>query len=75
MILHWKQLVVLKNPIFLDILRSAALIAKYRPRCVIVAITRFPHTARTLHLHRGMLPVLYQGNLDIYYTYAKNIVT
>lgn len=41
--------------------RSAALIAKYRPRCVIVAITRFPNTARTLHLHRGVLPVLYQA--------------
>lgn len=42
--------------------RSAALIAKYRPRCVIVAITRFPHTARTLHLHRGVLPVLYEAD-------------
>ncbi|XP_071160457.1 pyruvate kinase-like isoform X2 [Mytilus edulis] len=41
--------------------RSAALIAKYRPPCVIIAITRFSHTARSLHLHRGVLPILYQG--------------
>lgn len=41
--------------------RSAALIAKYRPPCVIIAITRFPHTARSLHLHRGVLPILYQA--------------
>lgn len=41
--------------------RSAELIAKYRPRCVIIAITRFLHTARALHLYRGVLPVLYKA--------------
>ncbi|XP_050398747.1 pyruvate kinase [Patella vulgata] len=39
--------------------RSAAMIAKYRPSCIIIAITRVPETARYLHLFRGVYPMLY----------------
>jgi len=37
--------------------RSAQLIAQYRPRAVIMAVTRSIHTARHLHLHRACCPV------------------
>ncbi|XP_035901967.1 pyruvate kinase-like isoform X2 [Anopheles stephensi] len=40
--------------------RSAHLISKYRPRCPIIAVTRFPQTARQCHLYRGILPVIYE---------------
>ncbi|XP_037945091.1 pyruvate kinase isoform X2 [Teleopsis dalmanni] len=39
--------------------KSAYLISKYRPRCPIVAVTRFPQTARQAHLYRGLVPVVY----------------
>ncbi|ESO90961.1 hypothetical protein LOTGIDRAFT_217490 [Lottia gigantea] len=38
---------------------TAAMIAKYRPSCIIIAITRSPSTARYLHLFRGIQPLLY----------------
>ncbi|KAI6657260.1 Pyruvate kinase PKM-like [Oopsacas minuta] len=38
--------------------QTASLLAKYRPRCPIVTITRDPHVARIVHLYRGTLPVL-----------------
>lgn len=44
--------------------RSAALISKYRPDCVIVAITRSKHTAKSLQLHRGVFPVLHTDSKD-----------
>ncbi|XP_078036482.1 pyruvate kinase isoform X2 [Augochlora pura] len=40
--------------------RSAHLIAKYRPRCPIIAVTRFDQVARQAHLHRGILPLVYE---------------
>lgn len=40
--------------------RSAHLIAKYRPRCPIIAVTRFAQVARQAHLHRGILPLFYE---------------
>ncbi|XP_063706535.1 pyruvate kinase-like isoform X2 [Culicoides brevitarsis] len=40
--------------------RSAHLISKYRPRCPIIAVTRFPQTARQCHLYRGILPIIYK---------------
>jgi len=40
--------------------RSAHLISKYRPRCPIIAVTRYPQVARQAHLFRGVLPVLYE---------------
>ncbi|XP_064595927.1 pyruvate kinase PKM-like [Liolophura sinensis] len=39
--------------------RSAALLAQYRPPCVIVAVTRSSQVARQLHLHRGVFPVFH----------------
>ncbi|XP_015118194.1 pyruvate kinase [Diachasma alloeum] len=39
--------------------RSAHLISKYRPRCPIVAVTRFHQVARQAHLYRGILPLHY----------------
>lgn len=39
--------------------RSAHLIAKYRPRCPIIAVTRFHRVARQAHLFRGILPLHY----------------
>ncbi|VEN39968.1 unnamed protein product [Callosobruchus maculatus] len=39
--------------------RSAYLVAKYRPRCPIVAITRNEQTARQAHIYRGVLPIIY----------------
>ncbi|OAD53554.1 Pyruvate kinase [Eufriesea mexicana] len=42
--------------------RSAHLIAKYRPRCPIIAVTRFHQVARQAHLYRGILPLYYEDN-------------
>ncbi|XP_076673596.1 pyruvate kinase isoform X2 [Andrena cerasifolii] len=39
--------------------RSAHLIAKYRPHCPIIAVTRFHQVARQAHLFRGILPLYY----------------
>ncbi|KAJ9579833.1 hypothetical protein L9F63_004505, partial [Diploptera punctata] len=39
--------------------RSAHLIAKYRPRCPIIAVTRYAQTARQCHLFRAILPLHY----------------
>jgi len=39
--------------------RSAHLVSKYRPRCPIVAVTRFERVARQCHLYRGIIPIHY----------------
>merc|ERR1712002_1184418 len=39
--------------------RSAHLVSKYRPRCPIMAVTRFPMVARQCHLYRGIVPIHY----------------
>ncbi|XP_053946476.1 pyruvate kinase isoform X1 [Anastrepha ludens] len=39
--------------------KSAHMISKYRPRCPILAVTRFPQTARQAHLYRGIIPLVY----------------
>ncbi|XP_055333687.1 pyruvate kinase PKM-like isoform X2 [Paramacrobiotus metropolitanus] len=39
---------------------SAACIAAYRPRCPIIAISRFEGVARYLHLYRGIFPLYYK---------------
>nr|XP_050034253.2 pyruvate kinase PKM-like isoform X2 [Dermacentor andersoni]XP_050034254.2 pyruvate kinase PKM-like isoform X2 [Dermacentor andersoni]XP_054926861.1 pyruvate kinase PKM-like isoform X2 [Dermacentor andersoni]XP_054926862.1 pyruvate kinase PKM-like isoform X2 [Dermacentor andersoni] len=41
--------------------RTAHLMAKYRPRCPILAISRVEQTIRQAHLYRGILPLLYTG--------------
>eukprot|EP00163_Fabomonas_tropica_P014968 TRINITY_DN2727_c0_g1_i3.p1 TRINITY_DN2727_c0_g1~~TRINITY_DN2727_c0_g1_i3.p1 ORF type:complete len:295 (-),score=101.97 TRINITY_DN2727_c0_g1_i3:115-999(-) len=42
--------------------RTARLVAKYRPRCPIIAITKTPCTARQLCITHGVRAVLYQGD-------------
>jgi len=44
------------------------LMAAYRPRCPILAITREPQTARQLHLYRGVFPVLFKGERNADWT-------
>jgi len=41
--------------------RSAHLVSKYRPKCPIIAVTRYAQVARQCHLYRGILPIEYQG--------------
>lgn len=41
--------------------RSAHLISKYKPKCPIIAVTRYSQTARQCHLYRGILPLVYPG--------------
>ncbi|KAL5469410.1 hypothetical protein EMCRGX_G030662 [Ephydatia muelleri] len=45
--------------------RTAFILAKYRPRCPIIAVTRDPRTARICHLHRSIHPVVYADPLDV----------
>nr|XP_022905590.1 pyruvate kinase-like isoform X1 [Onthophagus taurus] len=42
--------------------RSAHLIAKYRPNCPIIAITRNAQVARQAHLYRAILPLIYEDD-------------
>lgn len=39
---------------------TARQVAKFRPQVPILAITRVPHVARQLHLHRGCYPMIYE---------------
>lgn len=50
--------------------RSAHIVAKYRPRCPIIAVTRFHQVARQAHLYRGILPLYYEGTNQkiVYYS-------
>ncbi|XP_003739734.1 pyruvate kinase PKM [Galendromus occidentalis] len=41
--------------------RTAHLVARYKPRCPIVAVSRSEQTVRQAHLHRGILPLHYAG--------------
>ncbi|KYO32301.1 hypothetical protein Y1Q_0000374 [Alligator mississippiensis] len=41
--------------------RSAQLLSRYRPRALIIAVTRSAQVARQAHLCRGVFPVLYRG--------------
>ncbi|CAF1217691.1 unnamed protein product [Rotaria sordida] len=41
--------------------KSAHLISKYRPRAVVMAVTRSRYTARQIHLYRGCCPVYIEG--------------
>ncbi|CAD5115733.1 DgyrCDS4679 [Dimorphilus gyrociliatus] len=42
--------------------RSAQLLAAYRPRCPIIAVTRDDRVARQLHLYRGIFPIHYTAS-------------
>lgn len=56
---------VINNDLILIVIttsgRSAHLVSKYKPKCPIIAVTRFPQTARQCHLYRGILPLSYDG--------------
>lgn len=39
---------------------SAQLISKYHPACPIIVVTRIPHVARQVNLHRGVVPFVYK---------------
>nr|KAG5707282.1 hypothetical protein BaRGS_000056 [Batillaria attramentaria] len=41
--------------------RSATSIARYRPPCLIVAVTKSHHVVKGLHLHRSIYPVLHDA--------------
>lgn len=41
--------------------KSAQLVAKYRPRCPIITVTRYAAIARQLHMWRGIIPLIYEG--------------
>lgn len=42
--------------------RSAQTVAKYKPRCPVIAVTRYALVARQLHMWRGIVPLIYEGN-------------
>ena len=42
--------------------RTAHLVAKYRPRCPIITVSRFAQTTRVAHLYRGLLPLHYDAD-------------
>ncbi len=41
--------------------RTAKEAAKYRPKCPVMAVTRNAQVARQLQLHRGVIPLFYDG--------------
>jgi pyruvate kinase len=48
--------------------RTANVLADYRPRAPIVAVTRDPHVAQRLALQWGILPII--GDLEIAHDHA-----
>ncbi|XP_026322282.1 pyruvate kinase-like [Hyposmocoma kahamanoa] len=44
--------------------KSAQVVAKYRPRCPVIAVTRYTPIARQLHMWRGILPLIYEESPD-----------
>ncbi|XP_047022637.1 pyruvate kinase-like [Helicoverpa zea] len=40
--------------------KSAQTVAKFRPRCPILAVTRYAMVARQLHMWRGIVPIIYE---------------
>ncbi|XP_022130740.2 pyruvate kinase-like [Pieris rapae] len=45
--------------------KSAQIVSKFRPRCPIIAVTRYGPIARQMHLWRGIIPLIYEGTPDI----------
>lgn len=39
--------------------RTAQVVARFRPRCPIMVVTRDPRVARQMHLYRGCFPIVY----------------
>ncbi|KAM9001863.1 pyruvate kinase PKLR isoform X2 [Sarcophilus harrisii] len=48
--------------------RSAQLLSRYRPRAVVIAVTRSAQTARQVHLCRGVFPLLYRDPPQLVWT-------
>ncbi|XP_073942409.1 pyruvate kinase-like isoform X1 [Choristoneura fumiferana] len=42
--------------------KSAQIVSKFRPRCPIVAVTRYATIARQLHMFRGIVPIVYEDS-------------
>jgi pyruvate kinase len=42
--------------------RTAHVVSQYRPRCPIIAVSRYTQTTRQAHLFRGILPLHYEPN-------------
>ncbi|CAB3239430.1 unnamed protein product [Arctia plantaginis] len=40
--------------------KTAEIVAKYKPRCPIITVTRYPPVARRLHLFKGVVPLVYE---------------
>lgn len=47
---------------------TAHLMAKYRPRCPIIAVTRNEQVARQCHLWRGILPLHFAGEFPFFHS-------
>ncbi|XP_028171716.1 pyruvate kinase-like [Ostrinia furnacalis] len=45
--------------------KSAQLVAKYRPRCPIISVTRYAPIARQMHMWRGIIPLVYEDSPDV----------
>ncbi|XP_072939865.1 uncharacterized protein [Epargyreus clarus] len=41
--------------------KSAHTVSKYKPRCPVIGVTRYPPIGRQMHLWRGIMPVIYEG--------------
>ncbi|VVD01348.1 unnamed protein product [Leptidea sinapis] len=44
--------------------KTAHVVSKYKPRCPIVAVTRYAPIARQMHMYRGIIPLIYEGNRE-----------
>lgn len=44
--------------------RSAELVARYRPRCPVIAVSRYGQVARKLNSRRAVIPLQYTGSCD-----------
>lgn len=49
--------------------------AKYRPRCPIIAVTRHEQVARQSHLYRGIIPLHYGGSAALSHDSRSGAVT
>ncbi|XP_044253143.1 pyruvate kinase-like [Tribolium madens] len=51
--------------------RSAKLISSFRPRCPVIALTRFGRIAKQLMIYKGVIPIFYVQNSGD--TFKKNV--
>ncbi|XP_050667601.1 pyruvate kinase-like isoform X2 [Leptidea sinapis] len=45
--------------------KTAHVVSKYKPRCPIVAVTRYAPIARQMHMYRGIIPLIYEAPPDV----------